>query len=89
MIDIKSLHPGDRVRIVYMWNNNSNENIDGLMDEYLGAIMTVHKTIPEHNCVEMEEDEQEWWWNGFTIAEVIDDDIQPATQEELFALLMG
>ena len=89
MIDIKFLHPGDRVRIVSMWNNDSNENSDGLMDEYLGTIMTVHKTNLEYNYVKMEEDGQAWAWNKFTIAEVVDDDIEPATQEELLALLMG
>lgn len=76
------------MRIVSKWNNLTNENTCGLMDKYLGLVMTVHDTVIGCDCVEMEEDDQEWWWNGHTIAEIINEEFEAATPDELVNFIM-
>ena len=87
MIDTSTLYPGDKVRIVSKWCDGCGANPSGLMDKYLGTIMTVDYANKYRAC--MVEDGGRWSWNGMTIVEIIDDNIEPATQEELIALLMG
>ena len=88
MIDIKTLYPGDKVRIVSKWNCECYENIYGEMDKYLGKIMTVKRV--DLDAVRMFEDGGMWSWYPAAIDEIVDEcDIEPATQEELLALLMG
>lgn len=86
MVDTSTLCVGDKVRIVSEWNSDCNENSEGLMDKYLGKVMTVQRSNEWQ--ARMLEDGGRWAWNEFTIAEVIDDDIELATQEELLVLLM-
>lgn len=88
LVDTATLHEGDRVRIVSEWNSNCCSNRDGLMDKYLGTVMTVHYADAYSAC--MIEDGGAWAWVDYAIAEVIDDeDIEPATQEEFLAFLMN
>ena len=87
MIRIEELKAGDRVRIVSEWKPGCGQNLRGHMDAYLGTIMTVAEI--QSRAVRMFEDDGLWAWLPASIVEVIDDDIQPATQEELFALLIG
>lgn len=87
MIRIEELKVGDRVRIVSEWKPGCGQNLRGYMDAYLGTIMTVAEI--QSRAVRMYEDDGLWAWLPASIVEVIDDDIQPATQEELFALLIG
>lgn len=62
------LSPGDRVLIVSDWSNSEGYNHAGLMDKYLGQIMTVRERTPAGNY-HMEEDYGEfedghgWYWN--------------------------
>ena len=64
------------------------ENIYGEMDKYLGKIMTVKRV--DLDAVRMFEDGGMWSWYPAAIDEIVDEcDIEPATQEELLALLMG
>lgn len=61
---------GDRVRIVREWRNGCYQNYEGLMDHWLGAIMTI-KSYNE-GSYQMEEDvgerEENQGWNWFPAA---------------------
>lgn len=61
---------GDKVRIVAEWGDGCGQNSFGLMDKWLGKVMTIKKLLT--NCgklaYEMEEDQEEnyglgWHWN--------------------------
>lgn len=41
MVDIKTLHVGDRIKIVDEWGPGCRENARGEMDEWLGKVLTV------------------------------------------------
>lgn len=87
MVDISTLCTGDKVRIVSKWGYGCYENLDGEMDKYLGKIMTV-KSV-DTDTVRMFEDGEEWYWYPDAIDDIVDEcDAEPATQEELLALLM-
>lgn len=43
MIDIETLAPGTKVKIVDEWRPSCGQNVEGLMDKYLGQIVTVSK----------------------------------------------
>ena len=60
MIDISIIHPGDKVRIVDAWNEGCHQNPGGLMDRYLGQVVTVNKVF--HDRVRILEDEGRWSW---------------------------
>ncbi len=60
MIDISIIHPGDKVRIVDAWNKGCHQNPDGLMDRYLGQVVTVNKVLIDR--VRILEDEGRWSW---------------------------
>ena len=89
-----SLRPGDRVRIVSEWGEHTCENSMGLMDKWLGQIMTVREVLDRHN-VGMEEDIGDrdvsgrgWWWNRFCIEEIVEErEVELASDDELAALL--
>ena len=63
-----SLKKGDKVRIVSEWpeDGRAYENSQGLMDCWLGKIMTIAYAPGENNffayCVE---DKGQWGWNRF------------------------
>ena len=68
---------GDKVRIVDSWNGSTNENKDGLMDDWLGKVMTIREVkYDRYYC--MEEDRNEnlgegWQWNEACIAGLASD----------------
>lgn len=53
--------PGDKVRIVHEWKDSSH-NLDGLMDKWLGTVMTV-KTCRYGDYYSMLEDQQDCPWS--------------------------
>lgn len=61
----KSYQIGDKIKIVDTWNPYTWENSDGLMDKWLGEIMTINKI--EFNSYCMKEDKGEWSWNTHCI----------------------
>lgn len=68
---------GDKVRIVDSWNENTNENKDGLMDHWLDKVMTIRDVQYDHYYY-MEEDRNEylgegWRWNEACIAGLASD----------------
>ena len=50
-----TLQPGDRVLIVSNWDNSHDFNHAGLMDKYLGTVMTIRERTPAGHY-RMEED---------------------------------
>ena len=78
MVNLEDMHVGDVVQIVsqkgrsWWWNN------DGLMDQWLGQIMTVKAVYesPHYRYVKMYEDETEyigdgWYWYPEMIDHVV------------------
>lgn len=65
---------GDRVRIVDEWGEGCNQNLEGLMDGWLGKVMTIRDTYLFGNYFNyfMEEDEGEWAWNDSCIVGLAD-----------------
>ena len=68
MVYIKTLVPGDCVKIVDRWVDGCHANPDGEMDHWLGKIMTVREVWNDY--VKMEEDIEEWngGWSWFSPA---------------------
>ena len=63
---------GDRVRIVDKWPKEGGQNNEGLMDKWLGKVMTI-RCIDEVGDCRMVEDFEEhdgfgWWWFDRLIA---------------------
>lgn len=75
MVDIKQLKLGDKVRIVSKWNEDTNQDIFGSMDKYLGTIMTVCSV--GRYTVNMCEDNGEYYWNAATIEKILTTDSDP------------
>jgi len=96
MVDVFSLNPGDKVRIVSCWNSPHNENKAGLMDAYLGTTMTVKSVHEENGLVHahMIEDQcdahrngQGWRWYGNMIESV--NDVNVCDKSDLWDDLMN
>lgn len=97
MVDIKILHPGDKIRIVDKWPDpeSGHQNHRGLMDRYLGQIMTVWKI--ESRSVLCEEDKHDpnsfydhgWYWHPELIDSVVSPSglAKPASSDELASFL--
>ena len=97
-MDINELRPGDRIKIVDAWVPGCNQNSNGLMDEYLGRILTVR-----NNCgsfIEVFEDSEDfgigWSWYPNAIERVFKDsidnlacDFDAASEEDFLNLLQG
>lgn len=105
MVDISSLKPGDRIRIVDQWEKGCNENTQGLMDKYLGQVVTVHeirnRIFSGEPYVTIEEDNmylynggdknRRWIFNAKTVAEIVDggDDFDVGDIGDMKTLLSG
>lgn len=69
MNNLNGIKPGDKVRIVSKWNENTSQDMFGSMDKYLGTIMTVK--FVGWNELTMREDGGCYVWNAASIAEVL------------------
>ncbi len=107
MIDESLLVPGVKVRIIDDWDQIDGhrwENLDGLMDKWLGKVMTIREVSDSefdwglekrYLMVEDEDDDGGgwlWWANGFS--EVIYEPhqmslVDAATDDELMDFLFG
>ena len=100
MIDISTLCPGDRVRIVDSWVPGCRQNVQGKMDKWLGSVMTVSEI--RGDFVWMEEDRGEfstalttgrdgrWNWHPAAIAKIVTPEEEPEVpDEEVDRLLSG
>ena len=77
--EFDQLLPGDLVQIVNEWVPGSGQNNEGLMDKWLGEIMTVK--YRDRNDLRMEEDDHDrdrfhrsggWFWSRIMIERVVD-----------------
>jgi len=77
MVQMCDLHKGDRVKIVDLWVPGCHQNSDGLMDQYLGSVMTV-RYVSESFCnlVEDREDLRPtgWTWYPASIEYIVGKD---------------
>lgn len=82
MIDILDLVPGAKVKIIDEWLPLCGQNAEGLMDKYLGQIVTVMEVNVDEDIVLIEEDAGDcefrmsghWIWNAFCFDYIIEDD---------------
>lgn len=94
MVDISTLRPGDQVYIVRE-KTGTRWNTNGHMDKYLGTVMTVRKVYVSNDVVSMEEDQGDayriggWSWFPEMIDSRVDDDFDPAPENELMDMLFG
>lgn len=78
--EFEKLKPGDKVRIVSK-KTGEHWNSAGLMNKWLGKVMTVHANLG--NVIFMKEDTKErncccgWWWYPHMIDCVIDKNNAP------------
>jgi len=99
MVPIEHLSPGMRVKIVDHWVSGCNQNSKGLMDKYLGQVVTVLNV--HDGYVTIEEDFGEsisikrnhhWAWNSKCIDHIVEDeqaDFTPASNDEIFSFIFG
>lgn len=81
--EFDQIQPGDRVKIVDKWVGGGH-NSEGLMDKWLGHIMTVNSIV--HGDLVMEEDQHDsdafagfsggWYWRRNMIERVIYDKVE-------------
>lgn len=99
MIDISMLQVGDKIRVVDVWPAEGRHNREGLMDEYLGQILTVRNINTRRKFCQVWEDADGgydldgWAWYPELIDEIVSeeadeiDDCEPSDLEELKAFL--
>lgn len=95
MVDISTLAPGMRVKIVDEWGLRCQQNRDGEMDRYLGAIVTVAEIHDGYIFIEedvLENDGGPWYWNAYCLDRVVDEidtEIEAADDDELSSFLFN
>ena len=88
MVQIGDLSEGMKVRIVEKWNPACHANPDGMMDRYLGTIMTVERIC--RSWCRMEEDSGRWVWNKHAIDCIVEDEgMKCVFDEEDFMSLLN
>lgn len=99
MIDIDTLVPGTKVKIIDEWMPLCGQNAEGLMDKYLGQIVTVFQV--QGNTVLIEEDAGDcefqagghWCWNAFCFECIIDDveyeDFDISSESEILSFILN
>lgn len=96
MVNIDDLSPGMRLKIVDSWNSHSNENSEGLMDKYLGLIVTILKI--DGRTIYIEEDSGDcefqwgghWAWNSYCFDYIVDSnepDFEPSSESEILSFI--
>ena len=68
MVKREDLYPGVRVRIISEWQDPHTENCEGLMDHWLGQIMTVKDVGNGYGGIRMYEDDDECHGGGTAMA---------------------
>ena len=81
------IHIGDKIKIVDKWpeDGSARQNNMGMMDKYLGSILTVERVIERSTrCrFRVKEDAQTWVWYPAAIQYVRGKEILPFDLEEL------
>ena len=85
MVPVEMLSPGMRVKIVDSWNDRCGQNYDGLMDKYLGQIVTVLEVRGGTVLIE-------WIWNSWCfdyIAYEHQEDFEVSSKDEILSFILG
>ena len=81
------IHIGDKIKIVDKWPEDGSvkQNSMGMMDKYLGSILTVEGIIARDTryCFRVKEDAHSWAWYPAAIQYVRGKEILPFGLEEL------
>ena len=81
------IHIGDKIKIVDKWpeDGSAMQNSMGMMDKYLGSILTVERMVMRGvDCrFRVKEDAQTWVWYPAAIQYVRGKEILPFGLEEL------
>lgn len=96
MVDVNTLRPGMKVKIVDYWVPGCLQNNQGKMDKYLGAVVTILRV--KNGFAFIEEDEGErlygtnshWYWNSNCFDYIVDDtqdDFEPSSENEIFSFI--
>lgn len=100
MVPIEMLFPGMRVKIVDEWNAGCGQNIEGLMDKYLGQVVTV-LDIDGTGCIRIEEDAGDcafqecghWSWAEDCFEYIVEDECQESfeasSEDEILSFIFG
>lgn len=100
MVNIQDISPGMRVKIVDKWIQNCNRNPDGLMDKYLGKIVTILEVLYDSAIIEEDtgdgprHQEGHWRWNKYCFDYIVYDEdepenFEPPTESEILSLILG
>lgn len=98
MVPVEMLSPGMRVKIVDSWNDRCGQNYDGLMDKYLGQIVTVLEVRGRTVLIEEDAGECEhqadghWIWNSWCfdyIAYERQEDFEVSSKDEILSFILG
>lgn len=87
MVNLDVLAPGVKVKIVDEWEAGCGQNVDGLMDKYLGKIVTI-----------LDEDSGDcrfrvgghWAWNSYCFDYIVDSnepDFEPSSESEILSFI--
>ena len=87
MVDFKEVTKGTKLKIIDSWVYGCNQNLDGLMDIWLGAEVTVDGYW-NTGSVLIEEDEGEWAWNEKCFEYIVEDSDFEVYEVD-FSMLLG
>lgn len=99
MIDINDLRIGSKVKVVDKWNSSCGQNCEGLMDKYLGQVVTVLEI--SRDTIRIEEDEGDcpfhqsgrWSWNAHCFEYILDDmcgeDFDISSKSEILSFILS
>ena len=99
MVPVEMLSPGMRVKIVDRWGGGCGQNAEGLMDKYLGQIVTVLEI--QGGTVSIEEDAGDckfrkgghWAWGAMCFEHIVEDECQESfevpSEDEILSFIFG
>ena len=98
MVNLDVLAPGIRVKIVDEWKPGCGQNVNGLMDKYLGPIVTILDVDVDEDTATVEEDSGDcrfrvdghWAWNSYCFDYIVDSDesdFEPSSESEILSFI--
>lgn len=98
MVNLDVLAPGIRVKIVDEWKPGCGQNVNGLMDKYLGQIVTILDVDVDEDTATIEEDSGDcrfrvdgyWAWNSYCFDYIVDSDesdFEPSSESEILSFI--
>lgn len=82
MVNLNALAPGIRVKIVDEWKPGCGQNVNGLMDKYLGQIVTILDV--DEDTATIEEDSGDC---RFRIVDSDEPDFKPSSESEILSFI--